>query len=129
MNYQSLIVSATAALKQPFRIDKELLTVARVHESERSSTDIAVFRPGGSAGPHRHLHDEIIIFLSGRAVFQIGDQIRNVSANDIISVPAGVIHGTLRAETDCVVVSISAKANPIRPLPESAETKDPLDTQ
>lgn len=128
MNYELLIVSATADLKPPFRIDKELLTVARVHESERSSTDIAVFRPGGSAGLHRHLHDEIIIFLSGRAVFQIGDQVRDVSANDVISVPAGVMHGTLRAETDCVVVSISAKANPISPLPEAVQTKDPLVT-
>ena len=109
MDYDSLIVAALSARDRQPTFQDDLVTVTHVHHSERSSTAIAFIRPGGGLRPHFHReHDEIIVFLAGEASFKIGDEIRQVSANDVISVPAGVVHATLCARTPCVLAATFA---------------------
>lgn len=107
MDVTSLVSNASAV-----RTDEgESITVTHVHRTERSSTVIAVIRPGGGLRPHHHEHhDEIIVFLSGRASFRLGDTTRPVSAGDVISVPAGTVHATLEAETEVVLAAVFAPA-------------------
>lgn len=109
MDHDSLIIAALAAGNRKPSFQDEFVTVMHVNHTERSSTAIAFIRPGGGLWPHFHRHhDEIIVFLSGKATFRIGDELREVAANDVISVPAGVVHATLRAHTPCVLAATFA---------------------
>ena len=109
MNHDSLIVAALSASNRQPTFHDDFVTVTHVHHTERSSTAIAFIRPGGGLRPHFHRHhDEIIVFLAGEATFRIGDELRQVAANDVISVPAGVVHATLRAHTPCVLAATFA---------------------
>jgi mannose-6-phosphate isomerase-like protein (cupin superfamily) len=109
MGHGSLIVAALFAKNGQPSFRDDFVTVTHVHHTERSSTAIAFIRAGGGLRPHFHQHhDEIIVFLAGEATFQIGNELRQVSANDVISVPAGVVHATLRAQTPCVLAATFA---------------------
>lgn len=109
MDYQSLLTNALAVAERDPDPADNLVTVTHVHHSDRSSTVVAVIRPGGGLRPHMHRdHDEIIVFLQGEATFRLGEETRRVRANDVISVPAGVVHATVRAETECVLAAVFA---------------------
>jgi mannose-6-phosphate isomerase-like protein (cupin superfamily) len=109
MDYDSLIVAALSVRNRQPTFQDDLVTVTHVHHSERSSTAIAFICPGGGLRSHFHREpDEIIVFLAGEASFRIGHEIRQVSANDIISVPAGVVHATLCARTPCILAATFA---------------------
>jgi quercetin dioxygenase-like cupin family protein len=109
MDYRSLIVAAHSARSFQPVFQDEFVTVTHVNRTDRSSTVVAFIEPGGGLRPHFHReHDEIIVFLQGAAVFRLGDEIRQVTASDVISVPAGIIHATLRAETPCVLAAVFA---------------------
>jgi quercetin dioxygenase-like cupin family protein len=109
MDYRSLMMAAQSVKDLRPTFKDELLTVTHIHSTERSSTVIAFIDPGGGLRPHFHReHDEIIVFLAGEAMFRLGDEIRHVVANDVISVPAGTIHATLRAETACILAAVFA---------------------
>ena len=109
MDYSSLIMAAQSAksLRPAFKDD--LVTVVHVNRTDRSSTVVAFIEPGGGLRPHLHReHDEIIVFLSGKAIFRLGDELRSAAVNDVISVPAGTVHATIRAETACILVAVFA---------------------
>jgi quercetin dioxygenase-like cupin family protein len=109
MDYASLIVAACSARDRQPTFQDEFVTVTHVNHTERSTTAIAFIRPGGGLRPHFHRHhDEIIVFLAGAATFRIGNELREVSAHDVISVPAGVVHATLRAKTPCILAATFA---------------------
>jgi len=83
------------------------VSVEHIHRTERSSTVVALIQPGAGLRPHLHEHhDEIIVFLRGEATFRLGDELRQVGPNDVISVPAGTPHATLRAETECLLAAV-----------------------
>jgi mannose-6-phosphate isomerase-like protein (cupin superfamily) len=111
MGNSSLIVDALAfELQNPVPAGK-LIAVTHVHHTELSSTVIAAIRPGGGLRPHFHRdHDEFIVFLRGEATFRIGDELRRVKANDVITVPAGTTHATLRAKTECLLAAVFSPA-------------------
>jgi mannose-6-phosphate isomerase-like protein (cupin superfamily) len=107
----SLIVSASElakTIKVPPAIHSgKLLAVEHLWQTERSNTAIAVIEPGGGLRPHFHRnHDEVIVFLSGHGIFRIGNEIRPIKAHDVVTVPAGVVHTTLRAETRIVLAAV-----------------------
>ena len=109
----SLIVSVSELAKTtevPATIHLgKMLAVEHLWQTERSNTSMAVIEPGGGLRPHYHRdHDEIIVFLSGSGLFRIGDQIRPVKAHDVVTVPAGVVHTTFRAETRIVLAAVFA---------------------
>jgi quercetin dioxygenase-like cupin family protein len=60
----------------------------------------------GSEVPwHSHLHEQIGYVVSGRFLFDIGDECREVAATDSYIVPSGVQHRVRNLE-DTVVVDI-----------------------
>jgi quercetin dioxygenase-like cupin family protein len=101
-----LITSApTFVAKHPIP-EGELRNVAHVHRSDRSSTAIASFEPGGGLRPHFHAeHDEVIVFLEGEADFRLGEAVTTVRAGDVVSIPAGVVHATIRARTHVLLAA------------------------
>jgi quercetin dioxygenase-like cupin family protein len=101
-----LITSApTFAATHPIP-EGELRNVAHVHRSDRSSTAIASIEPGGGLRPHFHTeHDEVIVFLEGEADFRLGEEVTTVRAGDVVSVPAGVVHATIRARTHVLLAA------------------------
>jgi quercetin dioxygenase-like cupin family protein len=106
---QELITPAAAfAAAHPIP-EGELCHVVHVHHSDQSTTAIATFRPGGGLRPHFHAeHDEVIVYLEGEADFLLGDEVTTVRAGDVVSVPAGVVHATLRARTHLLIAATFA---------------------
>jgi len=63
--------------------------------AETFSTGVVVLNPG--KGHERHTHpdsEEILYFLSGEGVQTIADEEREVTAGDVVYIPAGVEHST-----------------------------------
>ena len=48
--------------------------------------------PGGGAVLHKHPYEEVFVTLEGEATFTVGDATIEVSAGQIVVVPAGVPH-------------------------------------
>jgi len=106
---EELITSApTFAATHPIP-EGELRQVVHVHRSEQSSTAIASIQPGGGLRPHFHAeHDEVIVYLEGEADFRLGDEVTTVRAGDVVSIPAGVVHATIRARTHVLMAATFA---------------------
>jgi mannose-6-phosphate isomerase-like protein (cupin superfamily) len=109
MDLDALLKTATAVARANPVPDGEPFRVTDVNLTPRSTTAIASIRAGGGLRPHiHHEHDEIIVFLEGEADFRIGDRSRLVRAGDVVTVPAGVVHATYNAHTDCLVAAVFA---------------------
>jgi quercetin dioxygenase-like cupin family protein len=105
----ALITSAATFTASNPIAEGELVQVVHVHGTEQSSTAIARIRPGGGTRPHFHAeHDEVLVYLEGEADFRLGDEVTTVHAGDVVSVPAGVAHGTIRARTAVLVAATLA---------------------
>jgi mannose-6-phosphate isomerase-like protein (cupin superfamily) len=48
--------------------------------------------PGGGPSLHEHPYDEVFIVQEGQAVFVAGDERREVSAGEVVILPAGTPH-------------------------------------
>jgi quercetin dioxygenase-like cupin family protein len=109
MDFRRLIMAAQSAKDLQPAFKDRFVMVTHISHTDRSSTVVAFIEPGGGLRPHLHReHDEIIVFLCGTAMFRLGDEVRPVAANDVISVPAGIVHATIRADTACVLAAVFA---------------------
>jgi quercetin dioxygenase-like cupin family protein len=80
-----------------------------VHHSPLSSTVIAYWAPGGGMKPHYHeVHDEILTVVEGKVDFRLGDEVRALTAGDVVNVAAGTIHAPIHTKRGCLVVSVFA---------------------
>jgi mannose-6-phosphate isomerase-like protein (cupin superfamily) len=57
-------------------------------------------RPGIGPKLHRHPYAEVFVVESGRATFQIGDQVLDVAAGNVVVSPPGEAHGFTNTGTD-----------------------------
>jgi quercetin dioxygenase-like cupin family protein len=104
-----LITSASRFVAEHPIPEGELRKVVHVHRSEQSSTAMASIEPGGGLRPHFHAeHDEVIVYLEGEADFRLGDEVITVRAGDVVSIPAGVVHATIRARTPVLMAATFA---------------------
>jgi len=69
---------------------------------------------------HSHPHEQMTLVESGRVLFTIEDQVREVSAGAVLHFPAGVRHGATMLEQEVVLIDIFS---PIREdfLPRPAD--------
>jgi mannose-6-phosphate isomerase-like protein (cupin superfamily) len=67
--------------------------------------------PGRAVALHLHDYDEIILVQEGLAACTIGNEIREVSAGDIVIIPAGTPHG-FKNIGDSALRQIDIHANP-----------------
>jgi quercetin dioxygenase-like cupin family protein len=106
---EALITSGgTFAAAHPIP-EGELAHVVHVHRTDQSSTAIASIRPGGGTRPHFHAeHDEVLVYLEGEADFRLGNEATTVRAGDVVCVPSGVVHATIRARTPVLVAATLA---------------------
>jgi mannose-6-phosphate isomerase-like protein (cupin superfamily) len=105
-----LLVQNASSVAQVSRASQDKpCTVQYVHRTSRSSTAIAVLQPGEGLRPHVHEnHDEIIVVLCGEATFRLGDDVRPVRTHDVVCVPAGTPHATVRAKSEVILVAVFA---------------------
>jgi mannose-6-phosphate isomerase-like protein (cupin superfamily) len=65
-------------------------------ETERFFCDVYCFEPGQTQALHGHAReDKVYVVLSGRGQFTIGDETRELVANEATLAPAGVEHGVV----------------------------------
>ncbi len=66
--------------------------------------------PGGRQIPHDHPEVQIYIIVAGRGRMRVGDELRDVSAGELIHVPSGLKHGIENTGTG--VLSYVSAATP-----------------
>ncbi|MDQ3811150.1 MAG: cupin domain-containing protein [Chloroflexota bacterium] len=86
----------------------EVEAVPGVHRRVLSCGDqvmVVQFRiaQGAEVPAHSHPHEQVGHVVSGRMLFRIGDQERELGPGEGYSVPGGVVHGA-RGVTDTVAV-------------------------
>jgi quercetin dioxygenase-like cupin family protein len=72
-------------------------SVAAIVDGERFgfqpfSLMIGEVRPGDRVPLHRHAYDEAFVVQEGRGRYEIGDQVIDAAAGEIVVVPAGIPH-------------------------------------
>ena len=58
-------------------------------------------KAGCALGGATHEEDEIYYILSGSGKLKLDDDVKNISANQVIFIPAGVFHALDNTESDC----------------------------
>jgi quercetin dioxygenase-like cupin family protein len=86
----------------------EVEAVAGVHRRVLSCGDdimIVQFRiaQGAEVPAHTHPHEQVGHVISGRMLFRIGDEVRELGPGEGYSVPGGVVHGATGV-TDTIAV-------------------------
>lgn len=99
------------------------LSTPEVTGAETFSTGVVVLRPG--KGHERHTHpnsEEVLYVLDGTGTQTIGDEEREVSAGDMLYIPAGVEHST--ENTSWEPLRFLAMYGPPGPEAEIRDTAD-----
>lgn len=99
------------------------LSTPEVTGAETFSAGVVVLQPGN--GHERHTHpdsEEILYVLNGEGTQTIGDEEREVSAGDMLYIPAGVEHSTENASWE--PLRFLAMYGPPGPEAEIRETDD-----
>jgi len=87
--------------------DGKPASVTILHGTDRSTIVVGSIRAGGGFRPHVHEHhDEVLVYLEGRADVRLGDTVRTVEAGDFVVAPAGAAHATVHAHDPCLLVAI-----------------------
>ena len=60
----------------------------------------SVVEPGGGTTPHRHEENEMFLVSSGTARVEVGGEVRDVSAGEVLLVPFGSQHRITNASAD-----------------------------
>jgi quercetin dioxygenase-like cupin family protein len=79
----------------------------RVFTGDGATLAWTTLAPGHTPRPHAHEHEQIVYIVSGRARFQVGDEVAELGPGDVLLVPANVEHfaETIGAEP-CVDLSV-----------------------
>jgi quercetin dioxygenase-like cupin family protein len=64
------------------------------------------FAPRVITAVHSHPHEQMTLVISGRVLFTIEDQVREVTAGDILHFPPGVRHGATMLDEEVVLIDI-----------------------
>lgn len=56
---------------------------------------------------HAHPHDQTTLLLSGRLMFTLGDESREIGPGDVVVIPGGVRHGVVTIEP-CRLIDVFA---------------------
>ena len=60
---------------------------------EHITLNRSVNQPGKAAHPHTHGCEQLLNVVSGRAVFRVGDEEKEVTAGDVVHIPPETLHG------------------------------------
>jgi quercetin dioxygenase-like cupin family protein len=92
----------------PFEdLDVRMLIGSAENGAELTSAGQTVY-PAGGHGHEAHLHphaEETLLVLSGTGRCQVGEDVFDVSAGDLVFVPRGAVHATTSA-TDADLVTV-----------------------
>ncbi|MEO0202809.1 MAG: cupin domain-containing protein [candidate division WOR-3 bacterium] len=98
--------------EKPYKIqDNSFLNVKRFEIIKGKEIELRYFEieKGGYSSLEKHEHEHIVIFLKGRGIVLIGDEIYNFEPFDIIHIPSWKNHRFIAKDEDvgffCIVVS------------------------
>ena len=99
------------------------MTTPEVNGSERFSAGVVQLDPGTGHDLHTHPDSEEILYVVGGTGEQSVDgDVREVSAGEMIYVPAGIEHGTINTGWETMtLLAVYAPAGPERELAELPE--------
>ncbi|KAA3627189.1 MAG: cupin domain-containing protein [Proteobacteria bacterium] len=94
------------------RFSAEKMKKINLHSSAHLFCDLYCLQPGQAQKDHAHDDsDKVYCVLNGRPTIRIGDEYRELGADDVAIAPAGVIHG-VRNETEENAVLLVIMAPP-----------------
>ena len=89
-------------------IDIHGITVDAIVGPEHGATRLFIWcvtvEVGESIGMHHHNGEELFRVLYGRLRFRVGEQIREVSAGEVVIIPPGTKHGYIALENSEVEI-------------------------
>ncbi len=94
----------------------------RLIDGRHGAKNVALIRgwmiPGASHSAHTHDVDEVIVFLSGNAIMEVGGRSYDVRPGDAIHVPAHTVHSSVNngAEDLCFVSAFADNLIASNPL-------------
>jgi quercetin dioxygenase-like cupin family protein len=84
-----------------------------IFETERFFCDLYCFEPGQVQAPHAHHgSDKVYYVVSGRGLFQVGDDERELGEGEIAMAPSGQNHGVVNRSADRLVVLVYMAPKP-----------------
>jgi len=86
----------------------EHLTLSRVH-----------FEPHGVVQWHSHPHEQVGVMVSGKARFEIGDEVRILSSGDIYRIPSGILHKVSAIDGPAIAFDVFFPARPEYLVPQT----------
>lgn len=82
-------------------------------ETERMFCDLYCFEPGQSQAPHTHDgSDKIYFVIKGRGLFQVAQEERELTEQQIAIAPSGQRHGVKNAGADRLVLLVFMAPKP-----------------
>jgi quercetin dioxygenase-like cupin family protein len=95
------------------RFSADKMQKVNLFETQRLFADIYCLEPGQEQKRHAHSGaDKIYFVLEGTGRFQIGDDNRELSADQIVLAPEGVEHGVRNESQARLVVLVFMAPNP-----------------
>ena len=67
-----------------------------IFDGTHLSANIATGGHDGSALHTQSAHDEVVVVLDGEAEFRVGEEIKVISAGDVVFIPKNTLHGRVR---------------------------------
>ena len=84
-----------------------------IFETERFFCDLYCFEPGQVQAPHAHHgSDKVYYVVSGKGLFQVGDQERELGEGEIVMAPSGQNHGVVNRSQERLVVLVYMAPKP-----------------
>lgn len=92
-----------------FRIDdlyqREILPGIRMRSvaGEGSMMTFFDFEPGAIVPEHQHPHQQISVMIKGRAIFQLGEETREIGPGEGVVIPSEVSHAVTIQDDPAVI--------------------------
>ncbi|MCB2180911.1 MAG: cupin domain-containing protein [Desulfobulbaceae bacterium] len=110
----------------PTRIRNGLVSHILLQQGDTQSNNLAItwveIQSGHNQQPHSHAPEQAYVIVSGVGRMQVGDEVSDVHAGDLVFIPSNVIHSMENIGTEKLVyISASVPAFDLEALYDSGQ--------
>lgn len=102
------------SISDAMQFSSEKMKKNGLFETDRMFCDLYCFEPGQSQAPHAHEgSDKIYFVVSGKGLFQIGQEEKELMERQIAIAPSGQRHGVSNHGSDRLVLLVFMAPKPV----------------